>query len=155
METWHRVKFGAAGIDVDFVQDNHSRSVKATLRGLHYQLRHPQGKLVRVVAGEVFDVAVDLRRSSPTFGRSLGVMLSAADATELWIPPGFAHGFYVTSQSADLVYKCTDVYVPEDERTIRWDDPTLAIAWPIGAESPVLSTRDRGGIAFVDAEVYA
>jgi dTDP-4-dehydrorhamnose 3,5-epimerase len=154
METWHRVTFRAAGIDVDFMQDNHSRSVKGTLRGLHYQLRRPQGKLVRVVAGEVFDVSVDLRRSSPTFGRSLGVKLSATDATELWIPPGLAHGFYVTSDSADLLYKCTDVYVPEDERTIRWDDPTLAIDWPIGAEPPVLSARDEAGVAFADAEVY-
>lgn len=154
METWHRVKFGAAGIDVDFKQDNHSRSVKGTLRGLHYQLQHPQGKLVRVVAGEVFDVAVDLRRSSPTFGRSLGVSLSAADASELWIPPGFAHGFYVTSESADLVYKCTEVYVPEDERTIRWDDPALAIAWPLGAGAPVLSPRDQHGVEFAHAEVY-
>jgi dTDP-4-dehydrorhamnose 3,5-epimerase len=154
METWHQLKFSAAGIEADFRQENHSRSVGGTLRGLHYQLRHPQGKLVRVVAGSVFDVAVDLRRSSPSFGQWVGVMLSAADAAGLWIPPGFAHGFYVTSQSADLLYKCTDVYVPEDERTIRWNDPTLGIDWPIAAETPVLSARDEAGLALAHAEVY-
>lgn len=155
METWHRARFAAGGIDTDFVQDNHSRSGAGILRGLHYQLRRPQGKLVRVVQGEVADVAVDLRRSSPTFGRHVVVRLDAAAHRELWIPPGFAHGFCVLSEAAELVYKCTELYDPADERTIRWDDADLAIAWPLppGA-TPVLSAKDAAGSSFRAADCY-
>jgi dTDP-4-dehydrorhamnose 3,5-epimerase len=135
METYHAPKFAEAG-----VQDNHSRSVKDTLRGLHYQIERPQGKLVRVVAGEVFDVAVDIRRGSPTFGRWHGVNLSADNRLQLYVPPGFAHGFCVVSDTADVIYKCTDVYAPKGERTIRWDDPELAVAWPVAR--PLLSEKD-------------
>jgi dTDP-4-dehydrorhamnose 3,5-epimerase len=156
METWHRDKFAAAGITADFVQDNHSRSAHGILRGLHYQLRRPQGKLVRVVEGEVADVAVDLRRASPTFGRHVVVRLDTDLHQQLWIPPGFAHGFSVLSESADLVYKCTDFYDPGDERTIRWDDADLAIAWPLApGVSPVLSARDAAGAAFRSADHFA
>lgn len=146
METWHRDKFRAAGLDLAFVQDNHSGSVRNTLRGLHYQLGRPQGKLVRAVAGEIFDVAVDLRRSSPTFGRWTGITLSAANRLELWVPEGFAHGYYVLSERAEVVYKCTDVYVPEEERTLRWDDPEVGVAWPLGAEPPLVSAKDAKGL---------
>lgn len=146
METWQHRTFAAAGLDVAFVQDNHSRSVQGTLRGLHYQVRQPQGKLVRVTVGEAFDVAVDLRRGSPTFGRWVGVTLSAANKHMLWIPPGLAHGVYITSEVAELQYKCTDFYAPEYERTLRWDDPALGIAWPIPAgHTPLLSAKDRCG----------
>ncbi|HYW77875.1 MAG TPA: dTDP-4-dehydrorhamnose 3,5-epimerase [Gammaproteobacteria bacterium] len=155
METWQRQKFADGGIDVDFVQDNFSRSRRGTLRGLHYQIEQPQGKLVYVVAGEVLDVAVDLRRSSRTFGRCVGDRLSAENRRMLWIPPGFAHGFYVLSESADFVYKCTDFWAPEYERTIRWDDPELAIPWPIPTHAvPLVSEKDADGSAFRDAEVY-
>ncbi|MEE4384754.1 MAG: dTDP-4-dehydrorhamnose 3,5-epimerase [Pseudomonadales bacterium] len=155
METWQRRSFAELGIDHDFVQDNHSRSARGILRGLHYQIRQPQGKLVRVTAGEVFDVAVDLRRSSPTFGRWVGVTLSAENHRMLWVPPGFAHGFYVTSESADFQYKCTDYYAPEHERAVRWDAPELAIAWPMGpGETPVLSTKDSRAPALTDAATY-
>lgn len=155
METWHRGKFAESGIAADFVQDNHSRSARGILRGLHYQLRRPQGKLVRVVAGEVADVAVDLRRSSATFGRHVVVRLDADRHQELWIPPGFAHGFCVLSDSAELVYKCTDFYDPADEHTVRWDDPDLAIAWPLPANvTPVLSTKDAAGTAFRSADHF-
>ena len=140
METYHADKFAAGGITLPFVQDNHSRSVKGTLRGLHFQIQRPQGKLVRVVAGEVFDVAVDIRRGSPTFGRWHGETLSAENRLQLWVPPGYAHGFCVLSETADVIYKCTDVYAPGGERTIRWDDPTLAIRWPVS--SPLLSAKD-------------
>lgn len=136
-----------------FVQDNHSASGRGVLRGLHYQLRQPQGKLVRVVAGEVFDVAVDLRRSSPTFGRWHGVRLSAENKRQLWIPAGFAHGFLVMSEVAELLYKTTDYYAPEWERTVRWDDPELAIAWPL-AGPPTLSTKDTAGSFLREAECY-
>lgn len=154
METWQRRKFAEAGIDVDFVQDNHSRSVKGTLRGLHYQLPpHAQGKLVRVTVGEVFDVAVDIRRGSPTFGRWVGEYLSAENKRMLWIPPGFAHGFYVTSDVAEFQYKCTDYYAPECERCIRWDDPQLAIAWPLAGE-PLVSAKDAAGVRLADAECF-
>lgn len=155
METWHTEKFAAAGLDLAFVQDNHSRSGRGTLRGLHYQLEQPQGKLARVIAGEVFDVAVDLRRHSPTFGRWVGVTLSAANKRMLWVPPGFAHGFYVLSPEADFLYKCTQFYAPEDERVLRWDDPELAIAWPLRPDlPPLLSAKDQAGAGFREAECY-
>ena len=153
METWQRRKFAELGIDFDFVQDNHSRSVRGTLRGLHYQLRQPQGKLVRVTEGEVFDVAVDIRRSSPTFGRWVGEMLTGQNKRMLWVPPGFAHGFYVTSPAAEFLYKCTDYYAPEHERSIRWDDPDLEISWPLRGE-PLVSAKDREGIKLADAECF-
>lgn len=154
MEVWHRRKFAEAGIDVDFVQDNHSRSVKGTLRGLHYQIRQPQGKLVRVIAGEVFDVAVDLRRNSPTFGRWVGEYLSAENKRLLWLPPGFAHGFYVVSDSAEFMYLCTDYYAPEYERTLLWNDPEVGVEWPVEGREPVLSGKDRLGVRLREAELY-
>lgn len=155
METYRRSWFQEAGLDLDFVQDNHSRSARGILRGLHYQIRQPQGKLVRVTQGEVFDVAVDLRRGSPTFGRWVGERLSGENRRMLWVPPGFAHGFYVLSESADFLYKCTDYYAPEHERCIRWDDPDLAIDWPLLAgRPPVVSAKDARGVRFVEAEVY-
>jgi dTDP-4-dehydrorhamnose 3,5-epimerase len=138
----------------DFVQDNHSRSAKGVLRGLHYQIRQPQGKLVRVVVGEVYDVAVDLRRSSPTFGKSFGHRLSAENKLQLWIPPGFAHGFVVLSESADFLYKTTDYWAPAYERCIAWNDPDLAIDWPLEG-TPAVSGKDAAGAAFRDAEVFA
>jgi dTDP-4-dehydrorhamnose 3,5-epimerase len=153
MESWNRRAFAEAGLDVDFVQDNHSRSRRGVLRGLHYQIRHPQGKLVRVVAGEVFDVAVDLRRRSPTFGRAVGVTLSEDNQRMLWVPPGFAHGFLVTSDSADFLYKATDYYHPEHERTLLWNDPALAIEWPLDGE-PALAAKDAAGTRLADAETY-
>jgi dTDP-4-dehydrorhamnose 3,5-epimerase len=156
LESWNELAFAEAGLDLAFVQDNHSRSQQGILRGLHYQIRHPQGKLVRVTIGSVFDVAVDLRKSSPTFGRWFGLELSEANHRMLWIPPGFAHGFYVTSPVADFMYKCTDIYAPEYERTIRWDDETLAIDWPlVGGKNPMLSAKDAEGTTFTDAEVFA
>jgi dTDP-4-dehydrorhamnose 3,5-epimerase len=155
METYQARKFAQAGIDLNFVQDNHSRSSRSTLRGLHYQIQHPQGKLVRVVAGEIYDVAVDIRRSSPTFGRSVGVQLSAQNKRQFWIPPGFAHGFYVLSEQADVLYKATDYYDPTSERMIIWNDPTLKVPWPIPpGESQILSPKDLAGLLFTDAEVY-
>ncbi|ABI57660.1 dTDP-4-dehydrorhamnose 3,5-epimerase [Alkalilimnicola ehrlichii MLHE-1] len=155
METWQRRKFAEGGIDHDFVQDNHSRSVKGTLRGLHYQIRQPQGKLVRVTAGSVFDVAVDLRRGSPTFGQWAGEHLSADNHHMLWVPPGFAHGFYVTSETADFQYKCSDYYAPEHEHCIRWDDPELGIDWPLSDNgAPLVSEKDRQGLAFAQAEYF-
>ena len=134
----------ATGLKVDFVQDNHSKSARGVLRGLHHQIRHPQGKLVRVVQGEVFDVAVDLRKSSPTFGQWVGERLSADNKKQLWIPPGFAHGFVVLSESAEFLYKTTDYYAPQHERCIAWNDPTLAVEWPL-AGPPILSPRDARG----------
>lgn len=131
METWEAKKFAGAGLTSSFVQDNHSRSQRHTLRGLHYQIEKPQGKLVRVVSGEVFDVAVDLRRRAPTFGQWVGKTLSASNKHQLWVPPGFAHGFLVTSESAEFVYKCTDFYAPRHERTLMWNDPEVGISWPI------------------------
>ncbi len=155
METWHARKFAAAGLDLAFVQDNHSKSGQGTLRGLHYQIVNPQGKLVRVISGEVYDVAVDLRQSSPTFGRWAGELLSAENKRMLWVPPGFAHGFYVTSDSAEFIYKCTDFYAPEHERCIRWDDPELAIAWPlVEGVLPLLSPKDAAGTPFRQAAYY-
>ncbi len=143
METWHQHKFAEAGIDATFVQDNHSRSARGILRGLHFQNPQPQGKLVRVIQGEVFDVAVDLRRGSPTFGQWVGEYLSAENKRMLWVPEGFAHGFYVTSEVADFVYKCTDFYAPQHEHSLRWDDPDLAISWPlVDGHPPRLSAKD-------------
>lgn len=141
------------GLDVDFVQDNHSRSAAGVLRGLHYQLEQPQGKLVRVVRGRVFDVAVDLRRQSPSFGRWDGVELSEDNHRQLWIPPGFGHGFLVLSETADFLYKTTDYYAPQHERCIRWDDAEIGIEWPLAGE-PVLSAKDREGRSFADADVF-
>jgi dTDP-4-dehydrorhamnose 3,5-epimerase len=153
-ESYNRRAFqDASGLDPVFVQDNHSRSVRKVLRGLHYQIRQPQGKLVHVASGRVFDVAVDLRRSSPSFGRGVGVELSDDNHLQMWIPPGFAHGFLVLSDRADFLYKTTDYYAPEHERCIRWDDPEIDIAWPLG-EPPTLSARDTQGVALRDAEVF-
>ncbi len=142
------------GVRKTFVQDNHSRSARNVLRGLHYQIRQPQGKLVRVVAGEVYDVAVDIRRSSPTFGKWFGLHMSADNKKMLWIPEGFAHGFVVLSEHAEFLYKTTDYWAPEHERCIRWNDPELAIDWQISGE-PVLSAKDQAGKPFRDAEVFA
>jgi dTDP-4-dehydrorhamnose 3,5-epimerase len=154
MEIWQRRKFAEAGIDMDFVQDNHSHSLKGTLRGLHYQLKQSQGKLVRVTVGEVFDVAVDIRRSSPTFGQWVGDYLSADNKRMIWIPPGFAHGFYVVSDVAEFQYKCTDYYEPRYERCIRWNDPAIGIAWPIpGGEEPLMSAKDRINEVLEQAEL--
>lgn len=144
----------AVGSDVTFVQENHSRSRRGVLRGLHYQIRQPQGKLVRVVTGRVFDVAVDLRRSSPAFGRWVGVELSADNHRQLWVPPGFAHGFLVRSDTADFLYKTTDYYAPEYERTVAWNDPAIGIDWPV-EEELVLSAKDKAGVELGEAEVFA
>ena len=156
LETWSRREFAAAGLDVEFVQDNWSRSSRGVLRGLHYQLQHSQGKLVRCVRGEVFDVAVDLRRSSETFGRWVGGVLSEDNKRSMWIPPGFAHGFLTLSESADFQYKCSDIYHPESERTLRWDDPAIGISWPPFEDgSPELSEKDRTtGCSLAEAEVF-
>lgn len=155
METWSRAAFAEVGLPIEFVQDNHSRSTKGILRGLHYQIQHPQGKLVRVVRGRVFDVAVDLRRASSTFGQWYGVELSDENHRMFWVPPGFAHGFYVLSDVADFVYKCSDIYAPEHERCIRWDDPTLNIDWRIPSGStPILSDKDAAGAPFAEADIY-
>src|SRR5262245_35356626 len=149
-ETYHRQKYAAAGLDITFVQDNHSRSGGGVLRGLHYQIRQPQGKLLSVMAGEIFDVAVDLRRSSPTFGRWVGVHLAADTHRMLYVPPGFAHGFLVLSETADVCYKCTDLYAPEHERTLLWNDPALGVQWPLTGE-PQLSDKDRRGVPLAQA----
>ena len=141
------------GSDARFVQDNHSRSARNVLRGLHYQIRQPQGKLVRVTSGQVFDVAVDMRRSSPTFGRWVGVVLSAENKRQVWIPEGFAHGFVVTSESAEFLYKTTDYWAPEYERAVRWDDPAIGIDWPLQG-APLLSAKDQNGVALADAEAF-
>ncbi|MFZ5580723.1 MAG: dTDP-4-dehydrorhamnose 3,5-epimerase [Pseudomonadota bacterium] len=156
LESWNRQRFAEAGLDLDFVQDNHSRSSQGILRGLHYQLIRPQGKLVRVTRGAVFDVAVDLRRDSPSFGQWAGVELSEDNHRMLWVPPGFGHGFYVLSESADFQYKCTDYYTPEHERCVAWDDPDIGIDWPlIEGRAPTLSAKDAAGVPLRDAEVYA
>jgi len=152
-ESWNARGLAAAGLDVTFVQDNHSRSRRGVLRGLHYQIQHPQGKLVRCVKGEVYDVAVDMRRSSPTFGRSVGVTLSEDNRRILWVPPGFAHGFLVVSESADFLYKTTDYWFPEHERTLLWNDPALRIAWP-QAGPPIVNAKDAAGIPFAAAETF-
>lgn len=153
METWHERTFAEAGIAARFVQDNHSRSARGVLRGLHYQLKKPQGKLVRVVSGEVFDVAVDLRRHSPSFGRWVGARLSEDNKHLLWVPPGFAHGFCVLSEHADFLYKCSEFYAPEDEHALRWDDPDIGIDWPLDV-APVLSAKDAAAPLLRDAAVY-
>jgi dTDP-4-dehydrorhamnose 3,5-epimerase len=155
METWRADKFAAAGIDAQFDQDNHSRSARGVLRGLHYQLPNPQGKLLRAVAGAVFDVIVDLRRSSASFGQWFGLELSADNRRMLWAPPGVAHGFLTLSASADFVYKCTTLYSPADERSVRWDDPTLGIGWPLAAgERPVVSAKDAAAPLLADAVLF-
>lgn len=154
MESYNRrLLEETAGIRADFVQDNHSRSGRGVLRGLHYQIQRPQGKLVRVTAGSVFDVALDIRRSSPTFGSIACVELSEENRKMFWVPPGLAHGFLVLSEAADFLYKTTDYYAPEFERTILWNDPALRIPWPAEA-SPILSSKDRDGLAFKDAEYF-
>ena len=144
----------STGLDVQFVQDNHSKSAKGVLRGLHYQIEHPQGKLVRVTQGEVFDVAVDLRRSSPTFGKWEGVVLSAENKRQLWVPPGFAHGFLVTSDSAEFLYKTTDYYHPEFECSLLWNDPTVGVQWPIDA-APLLAAKDMAGRPLANAATFS
>ncbi|HJS17585.1 MAG TPA: dTDP-4-dehydrorhamnose 3,5-epimerase [Anaerolineales bacterium] len=154
LESYQKKQFKEAGIDVDFVQDNHSKSCRGTLRGLHYQLRQPQGKLVRVILGEVFDVAVDIRRHSPTFGQWVGDTLSAENKRMLWVPAGFAHGFYVTSPEAEVLYKASDYYTPEWERCLIWNDPAIGIQWPVQDEAPILSAKDSLGKLLTEAEVY-
>lgn len=154
-EVYQRERFANAGIDVEFIQDNHSGSVQGTLRGLHYQIKHTQGKLVRAVVGEVFDVVVDIRRSSPTFGKWVGYTLSAENKKQLWVPPGFAHGFYVLSEWAEVLYKVTDIYAPEWERTLLWNDPTINIAWPlIEGKHPRLSVKDQKGATLLEADLF-
>jgi dTDP-4-dehydrorhamnose 3,5-epimerase len=156
METWQIEKFAAAGIAAAFVQDNHSHSAQWTLRGLHFQVQHTQGKLVRVSQGSVFDVMVDLRRSSPSFGKWWGVELSAENRRMLWVPPGLAHGMLVTSPTADFLYKCTDLYSPAHERSLMWNDPTLGVHWPLPAGvEPKLSAKDAQGTPFADIETFA
>ena len=142
LETFRAAFFSERGLDLEFVQDNQSRSTQGTLRGLHFQRQFPQGKLVRVIAGEVFDVAVDLRRSSPTFRQWVGAVLTGENCKQLWVPPGFAHGFYVRSESADLCYKCTDYYHPEDDHSLLWNDPGVSVNWPLVTPEPLLSPRD-------------
>ena len=156
METWRSSKFANHGIDASFVQANVSQSSRGTLRGLHYQVEQAQGKLVRVALGKAFDVAVDLRRSSPQYGQWVGVVLSAENKHQLWIPPGFAHGFLVLSETAQFEYKCTDCYAPEFERSVRWNDPDIGIEWPlVDGEQPTLSEKDSAAPFLQDAETYA
>ncbi len=156
METWRADGFQAAGIQADFVQDVHSRSTRGTVRGLHYQIEQSQGKLIRVVRGEAFDVAVDIRRSSSTFGQWVGVKLSEDNRRLIWVPPGFAHGFMITSETADFEYRMTDYHAPNHGRTIRWDDPEIGIDWPSQeGVAPLMSDADEGGVLLKDAEVYA
>lgn len=155
-EVFHSAKFAKLGLPTDFVQDNHSRSARHTLRGLHYQLVEPQGKLVRVVAGSIFDVAVDIRRSSQWFGKSFGTVLSEGDGRQLWVPPGFAHGFLVLSASADVSYKCTALYHAESDRSLAWNDADLQIHWPdLQGGVPSLSNKDRAATLLADAELFA
>lgn len=155
METWQQKKFCELVCERNFVQDNHSKSARNILRGLHYQTQNPQGKLVRVVSGEVFDVAVDMRKSSATFGRWTGIMLSAENKRQLWIPEGFAHGFYVLSESAEFVYKCTDYYNPLSEHSLLWNDVSVGIKWPlIDGELPLLSSKDSLGKTFADSVYF-
>jgi dTDP-4-dehydrorhamnose 3,5-epimerase len=155
METWQEQKFAAAGITARFVQDNHSRSAQWTLRGLHYQIKQPQGKLVRVTRGAAFDVAVDLRRSSATFGQWVGAELSEMNRRLLWVPPGFAHGFLALTPDVDLIYKCTDFYAPQFERTVRWDDSQIGVAWPLPAGvAPLLAAKDAAAGAIDAVDVY-
>ena len=153
-ESYQKEKFTAQGITFNFVQDNHSRSSHGILRGLHYQIKQPQGKLVRVVVGEIFDVAVDIRKNSPFLGKWVGEYLSAENRRMLWVPPGFAHGFYVTSPEAEVLYKATDYYAPQWERSILWNDPMININWPVGNTEPILSLKDAAGKLFEEAEVF-
>jgi dTDP-4-dehydrorhamnose 3,5-epimerase len=154
LESYQKKNFSEAGIPFDFVQDNHSKSCQGVLRGLHYQIRQPQGKLLRVVAGEIFDVAVDIRRHSPTFGKWFGTYLSAENKQMLWVPIGFAHGFYVTGPEAELLYKATDYYAPQSERSILWNDPAINIQWPLKDGLPSLSSRDQAGSLLSEAEIF-
>jgi len=154
-ESWNERVFGeATGVDPRFVQDNHSRSGRHVLRGLHYQLVKPQGKLVRVVSGEVFDVAVDMRRASPTFGQWAGALLNGANHRQMWVPPGFAHGFVVLSETADFLYKTTEYWYPEHDRGIAWNDPEIGIDWPLQGATPLLAAKDAAAPRFADAQVY-
>jgi dTDP-4-dehydrorhamnose 3,5-epimerase len=156
LESWQQQKFADAGIQTQFVQDNHSHSGQWVLRGMHYQIQNPQGKLVRVTRGEVFDVAIDARRSSPNFGKWVGVELNDTNHHMLWVPPGFAHGFLALSEQVDFLYKCTDVYAPQHERTIRWDDPAVGIEWPIPpGVRPQLAVRDAQAPGIKDVEVFS
>ena len=154
METFRLNDFSDAGDSLNFVQDNQSKSSQGTLRGLHYQLNFPQGKLVRVLSGEVFDVAVDIRKNSPTFGQWVGELLSAENHKQLWVPPGFAHGFYVTSESAELSYKCTEYYHPEDDHSLLWNDSSIAIEWPLVSDSPLLSNKDQNAKTLQQAALF-
>ena len=155
LESWNERTFArVTGLDVRFVQDNHSRSRRGVLRGLHYQIRQPQGRLVRVVRGAIFDVAVDLRRSSLTFGRWFGVELTEGNHRQLWVPPGFGHGFLVLSEAADVLYKATDYYAPEHERSLLWNDPAVGIGWPLDGIEPLLSAKDAAGLPLAQCEVY-
>ena len=155
LETYQAKRFAEAGIDTNFVQDNHSGSCQSTLRGLHYQIQQAQGKLVKVIAGDIFDVVVDLRRSSPTFGKWIGTNLSSKNKHMLWVPPGFAHGFYVISEWAEITYKATDFYTPQWERTLLWNDPTIGIEWPLGPRTaPLLSEKDTRGCPLNQADTY-
>jgi len=155
LESYQKQRFMDAGIPDDFVQDNHSSSQGNVLRGLHYQIRQPQGKLIRVIVGEIFDVALDIRRSSLTLGKWVGMYLSAENKQQLWVPPGFAHGFYVTSEYAEVLYKATDYYAPQWERAILWNDPEIGIQWPLKTgESPILSQKDKDGSPFAEAEIF-
>jgi dTDP-4-dehydrorhamnose 3,5-epimerase len=155
VETWNEGTFEKLGIKAKFVQDNHSRSSKGILRGLHYQLQQTQGKLVRVLHGEVYDVAVDMRKSSPTFGKHVGVLLNDENKRMLWVPPGFAHGFLVLSESADFLYKCTDFYAPQFERSLLWNDSALGIDWQLKGMQPSLSAKDEAGVPFAQCEAFA
>ncbi len=155
LESWNARAFAqATGVDLRFVQDNHSRSRRGVLRGLHYQIRQPQGKLVRVVRGAIFDVAVDLRKSTPTFGRWFGTELTEDNHRQLWVPPGFGHGFLVLSESADVLYKATDYYAPEHDRSLLWNDPAVGIDWPLDGIEPLLSAKDAEGQPLAQCEVY-
>ncbi len=155
METFRDSEFRAKVADYVFVQDNHSKSNQGVLRGLHYQIKHPQGKMVRVISGKVFDVAVDIRKNSPDFGRWTGAVLSAENKDMFWVPPGFAHGFYVMTENAEFVYKCTDYYAPEYEKSILWNDEKIGIEWPlVNGKDPVLSLKDKAGFLLEDAEVF-
>jgi dTDP-4-dehydrorhamnose 3,5-epimerase len=153
-ESWNKNTLAKLGLEIDFVQDNHSKSQRGVLRGLHYQIQHPQGKLVRVIAGEIFDVAVDLRRSSPSFGKWVGFVLSAENRRMAWIPQGFAHGFVTTSDTAEVLYKTTDYWFPEFERSLLWSDPAVGINWPLQGE-PILAKKDAGGMLLANSETFA
>lgn len=154
LESYQKRRFADAGIAEDFVQDNHSKSRFGTLRGLHYQIQQSQGKLIRVISGEIFDVAVDIRKHSPTFGKWVSDTLSAENKKMLWVPAGFAHGFYVTSPEAEVIYKATDYYAPQWERTIVWNDPTICVNWPIGDTPPILSPKDEAGKLLSEADIF-